>query len=548
MTRKIKWSLVLIILTGVTVQAQDRPLSVYDSATILFQQRDFVKALYYYDRYYASTNTPDNYGTYYAALSACQAGEKNKAISYLQMSAQVGFDLSAYDHFANNPLTECLANIPEWESFISTFKSKADSAALAVSKIKKELTDKSRRIEKTLLTDVPYWQNLSQQLSPLALSQRIKAFNDFPNPAHTGFWTLYTITVADTLEVPFLLYIPKNYNAHKKTPLYTYLHGAVVNKLQFPEAAHAINGPEANLVRNQLNDNCFILYPLGKRSFGWIYQQEAFETILQEISYVKSLYNIDDNKVFVGGHSNGGTGAFWFATKKPSCFASFFGFNFLPASYGSNTTLHNLDNNYTFFGVSGIADKTFPAPVVENIYRTAQEQGLKWENFFLEGGHLLPFDNKDSIAFIFEKIAAQKRASFPAKLAWETDDIRNGKIDWVEITALDTLAQRAPWHTNLVPTIISENKLRLPFNGNKTGLLKARREGNDVYIETSCVKALKLYIYEGLFDINKPIRVYVNNQLLFNKKVTASSSVMLEAFFKHKDRTQIVLNTVTIPL
>lgn len=547
MKKKIS-GLILMILTTFAGQAQDKPLSLYDSAYVSFQKKDYEKALYYYDRHYSSTTSPDNYGTYYAALSACQVGRKDKAIYYLKKSADIGFDLSEYDHFANNPLTECLKDVPEWNNFISTFKRKVDSATLALSIIRKKLTDTSRRINTTRLNDLQYWQRLSEQLSPSAFSQRIKTFQEFPDPKQKGFWTLYKITIADTLEIPFLLYIPKNYHPNRKTGLYTYLHGAVVNKLEFPEAANAINGPEASMIRDQLKDNYFILYPLGKRNFGWVYQQEAFETILKQISYVKSRYNIDDERVFLGGHSNGGSGSFWFAMKKPSSFAGFFAFNFLPASYSSNTTLRNLDNSWNFFGLSGKEDKTFPATLVENIYTTAQAAGTKWKNGFLEGGHLLPFEKSDSITFIFQKIASQKREQFPKNVIWETDDVRNGKVNWIEITKLDTLTSRSPWHVDIVPSMVKENKVKIPFNRNKTGSLRAQIKGNDVYVETSCIKEVKLYVYEGMFETKKNIRVHINGRLLFDSPVALKNSVILQEFLKNKDRTQILTNVITIPL
>ncbi|MDA3613864.1 prolyl oligopeptidase family serine peptidase [Polluticaenibacter yanchengensis] len=548
MAKKIKWCLIFTLLSSVTSLAQNKALSLYDSAYLYFQQKDFAKALYYYDRHYSSTKYTDNYGTYYAALSACQVGKKDKAISYLKKSAAVGFDLSAYDHFSSNPLTHCLSKIPEWKKFISTFKRKADSANLELSKINAALNDQNSRINTTLLQDEKYWQKLSNELSPFELSQRIKTFTDFPIPKKKGFWTLYFITVADTIEVPYLLYIPKNYNSRHKTPLYTYLHGAVVNKLQFPKAADVIDGPEAEFIRGALNDNYFILYPLGKRDFGWIYQQVAFETILQQISHVKSLYNIDDNKVYIGGHSNGGSGAFWFATKKPDPFAAFFAFNFLPASYGSNTILRNLNNDLKFFGVSGKEDKTFPLSLVENIYTITLPTSSSWENFFLTGDHLLPFTKKDSMAFLFEKIGVQQRSPLSPKVVWETDDIRNGKIHWIEITELDTLTPRAYWHTDIIPSVVIEKKVNLPFNKNKTGALKAIVKGNDVYVEASCIKEFRIYLYEGMFDLNKNIRIYVNDHLHFDMLIAANNSIILNEFLKSKDRTQVVSNIITIKL
>lgn len=162
-------------------------------------------------------------------------------------------------------------------------------------------------------------------------------------------------------------------------------------------------------------EHAFIIYPLGKKSFGWLYQQEAFETILREIKEIKSLYNIDDNKVYIGGHSNGGSGAFWFALNQPSPFAPSFGLNYLPEVYGSNTSIKNLNNTAPFYGISGIKDKTFPISIVSSIFDYQIVNGANWKNFIKEGDHELPFENRDSINFIFDTLATKTRNPFPKK-------------------------------------------------------------------------------------------------------------------------------------
>ncbi len=45
---------------------------------------------------------------------------------------------------------------------------------------------------------------------------------------------------------------------------------------------------------------------------------------------MKQVINIDDNRVFVSGHSNGATGSFSYMLKQPAPFAGFYGFNTRP--------------------------------------------------------------------------------------------------------------------------------------------------------------------------------------------------------------------------
>lgn len=514
-----------------------------------FNSGNFKDALEQYTIGYSHPNHFDNYGTFHAALAACQVGDTSKAIYFLKLSARVGYDYSSYDYFIENPLNTCLKQTSEWKQFEQKFKILADSAKAAQISLEAELSKTMHlRIDETMLQNTSYWDSLASKLSAKQIIAKIKTFNEYPETVGSDYWVLYQHRVNENLEVPYLVHVPKNYSPSDAYPLFVYLHGAIVNRLDFNDPFSTIIGQETQLMTNEKLSGAFVLFPFGKKNFGWLYQQSAFEAIVKQIAEIKSRYNIEDNRVYLGGHSNGGTGAFWFANKKASAFASFFAFNFLPVLYSSNTTLKNVSS--PFYSINGLKDRVFPFTDTERMYKYAQSNGSSWVNSYLNEGHALPFSGNDSAMAIFDQVKQHVRNPIPSELYWETDDVRNGRNKWLEIVELDTIASRADWHRDLVPDFLSEKKYsRYPFNKNKTGAVRISvRKNNAVYIESSRVKKIKIYLSEDMFTLRKKIKVFHNGKRIFYAKVPANTKVIVDEFMKTYDRRFVVSNAIEVEL
>ncbi len=539
--KKVAVIVALLIYGALPVwaQPQSSSRSMQDSARLYFEKKDFLKAFSFYEAYYSDPNNPEsNYDTFDAAVAACHAGQMQKAIHYLQRSAEIAYDLVRYDLFANNQDARCLHQLPEWKHYITEYKRKADSFALAIKKITDILYDSTTRVNKSLFTDTNYWNNLAGKNTPLQLMKLISSFNNYPTPGATGHWTVYHMRVRDSLEVPFLFYIPKNYQPTRKTPLYIYLHGAVRGRSQFPPPALIVEYEE-KVLKKAIEQNAFIIFPFARRDFNWLFHQDAFELILSEISLAKSLYHIDDDRVYIGGHSNGGSGAFWFALHKATPFAAYYALCQDPVSYTGNTLLVNLRNKQRFLGLSTTDDYAFKIDYVNAIAKYAKEQGANWTNFTVAGNHNLPYTTPDSMSFLFDTIRLLSRDPAPRQINWETQDIKNGQYFWVGITALDTLANKADWHQVLNPSApANDGTIRqLEFNKRRTGAIKAAVKDNKVYVDISRVGAFDLYILPALFDLNKPVQVYVNKEFFFSGKVIPDKDFLLKTFLKTKDKT-----------
>lgn len=548
--KNLLYLLLIQLLSATISQAQNKPVNLYDSARVYYEKKDFKKAFNFYDTYYSdTTHGQSNYDTYYTAVAACLSGNIKKAAFYLGRSASIGYDLSSYNTFADDPLNICLRDLPEWKKFIEPFKAKADSAASALKAITDELNDSTKRINYTLLSNTAYWNKLAEKSSPDQLLKAIQQFNNYPGLKNTGHWTLYYQKVNDSLRAPFLCYIPKNYKPNQKSALYIFMHGGVSGPKNFGNPAYEPNS-EKELFKRAFEKNAFIIFPFARKTFNWLQHQDAFETILSEIAKVKSLYNIDDNKVYVGGHSDGGRGAVWFAMNQATPFAAFYGICYFPSIYTGNTFLRNLHNQFPFYGISATKDNLFPVATVKSIIDYDKKEGGNWKVFEVEGTHGLPYRTPDSIYFVFDSLLTNTRNPVPKKLTWETDNIKNGRYFWLAINELDTVSTPASWHTPLNPQVVNkEGKLgKINFSKHKAGAVMSIVSNNKITINTSCVKELTIYLTAGLVDIKKPVVVFINGVQKFKGIVKANKSIMMSEFLKTKDRVMVPLNKLTFRL
>ncbi|MEB0280863.1 hypothetical protein [Mucilaginibacter sp. 5C4] len=113
--------------------------------------------------------------------------------------------------------------------------------------------------------------------------------------------------------------LPKDYDAHKNYPLLFFLHGAVSSNMGYPDYADARDTSGWNMYYTKYAtvNKVIMVYPMGNRDYSWMYPDKGFYMIPAMIKQIKQVINVDDNKVFISGHSNGATGSFSYAIKQP---------------------------------------------------------------------------------------------------------------------------------------------------------------------------------------------------------------------------------------
>jgi|GEM_PF-374965 len=148
----------------------------------------------------------------------------------------------------------------------------------------------------------------------------------------------YRFKEADGLWMPYSIFVPRNYDKSKKYPLIVMLHGlniTAVQQIRFEGVAELAE-----------KYGYIVICPTGYsvRSFwgmpgigrGLIEGEPGFENeknlklSVQELAHADAMnvfnmarteFNIDENRIYLTGHSMGGAGAYFFAAKHPEFWA-----------------------------------------------------------------------------------------------------------------------------------------------------------------------------------------------------------------------------------
>lgn len=273
----------------------------------------------------------------------------------------------------------------------------------------------------------------------------ITKFNDFPIPDSTKVFRKENNVISDSLKAPYVVYIPENYDSKKPTPLIVYLHGGVSTKDFYDEV---IKYAEENYFTEFAEKNNYlIVFPMGNAETAW-WNLTGITNINTIIKTIKTGYNVDDNRVYVSGFSDGGSGSFHLALNSPDNFAAFYPLNGM-ISVGSAVTnlpvfISNLQNNYVY-AINTDKDGLYPAKKMRQLMDlclTADANVFYKEYWGI--GH--SFDYADvELPIIFENMKDHPRDIFASTIYWETSELSYGKCDWIEITGIDTLREKQEW-------------------------------------------------------------------------------------------------------
>lgn len=352
-------------LTGITILitqlsfGQSYEEQIY-SASQSIQNKDFRTALTIFKTAFLDTTKINAYELYAAAVSATNCSEDLTALIWLNKSRQkgIGQKPGEIDYIMMDSALVNLHKYPEWTNFISGIRQDF-TAKLALHK--KQSED---------------WVNTITE-------NNIKEKTKSKYYKCTSGFALY-YTKVENLEIPYLVYIPKSYTPKTPNKAIVYLHGGVVNTENFRFASPEIGNEPIFLIADTLNS--IIIYPLGKKDFGWVKQKEAFENVLSIVNRVESTYNIDKNNIILGGMSNGGSATFWFASQKPNVFKGFYAFSALPELEIAEIKFENISTDKPFYTINAMDDSIYEFEKVYKIYNDNKDIAKGWYSETVESG------------------------------------------------------------------------------------------------------------------------------------------------------------------
>ncbi len=343
--------------------------------------------------------------------------------------------------------------------------------------------------------------------------------------------------------------VPDTYDPSRKWPVRVQLHGGV-NRQQSGTGGTELEGdPSAeggrgagtgppSLGRRQVNriagEPQIYVQPSGWADAQWWHASQV-ENVARTLDQLSRRYNIDESQVYLTGISDGGTGAYYMATRDATRWSAVLPLN------GSIIVLNNpalkvdgevfVNNlvNKPFYIVNGGRDPLYPVSHVQT--------HIEW---FKKLGVVLRFSPQmmaghDTSWWPYERISYERfvhehpRDPHPPRLSWETERTdRYNRVHWLVIESLgnassDAELPDAGYFQHHVPS----------------GRVDIERSGNAFTATSRGVKQFRLLLSPDVVDFGQPVTVTVNGRPAFEGTVTKDVRTLLTWAARDNDRTML---------
>ncbi|HIC57542.1 MAG TPA: hypothetical protein EYO94_09090, partial [Acidobacteria bacterium] len=247
---------------------------------------------------------------------------------------------------------------------------------------------------------------------------RLRAGRNYDRSVPTGR-RLLSRTNRDGIEHEYVVLIPDNYDPAIRYPVRVYLHGGVSR----PKRE---NGEfwrnEARIMRN----DAVVVIPSGWSESLW-WQDSQIENLNGILQDLKRVYNLDENKVFLLGISDGATGVYYQGLKATTPWAAFLPLNGHPTVLANPATEADGDihvtnlRNKPLFVINGDEDPLYPTSSVVPFMRLFQEAGVSIDfRAQPNAGHDTSWWDAEAPA-MDTFMAEWSRRPLPPRLSWETE-------------------------------------------------------------------------------------------------------------------------------
>jgi poly(3-hydroxybutyrate) depolymerase len=250
-------------------------------------------------------------------------------------------------------------------------------------------------------------------------------------------WVVDTHVASDGKARPYHLFVPESYDPAEPSPLLVNLHGGVSRPEVIPEEGFR-EYRAARWHQGAKSQGYLLVLPLGQAGAEW-WSPVGASQVLGIIQQIELTYNVDENRVFCTGFSDGGSGAFCFALNHTTPFAGFLPLNghvAVAGMGGHQIYLPNLSNKPLHVVNTG-RDQLYPAAEVTpfiDAMRAAGAERLTY-HVFPDVGHspeYFPKERPHLLRFLRETV----REPHPHSLTWECADPTVGRCHWVVIEEL----------------------------------------------------------------------------------------------------------------
>lgn len=298
-----------------------------------------------------------------------------------------------------------------------------------------------------LLTEVvsaaPDWQAVADYLRATS----------FP-PAPGGYFVEHEALCLDGVERPWLVYVPSGYDPARPTPLFVKLHGGVgTPNLPDDPRAEEQDSPWLPFAEEH---GYLVLFPYGQEGATW-WDEVGMANVAQQLRDAKRSYNVDDDRVYMGGFSDGASASFCHAMVAPTDYGAFVALNghLGVGSLDGDLPLYapNLANT-PLYATTTFDDALYPSRRMHPAIEMARAAGGDVYYRELPGVHDFDFADTE-LPRIARFLGRHPRDPLPHRIIWEAARPEYGKCRWFSIDRV-AFAEPAPWHKDHNAALVDE--------------------------------------------------------------------------------------------
>ncbi len=276
-----------------------------------------------------------------------------------------------------------------------------------------------------------------------------------PSPAVRGDFLEQTRTCSDGVERPFITYVPASYDASRRTPLLVYLHGGVSREEIYEERLEYV--AENPFIPVAAEYGWLVVFPYGQAGATW-WDEVGMDNVLSIVRRTKRDYNVDDERVWMTGFSDGASASYLFSMVLPDYFAAF-------APLNGHMGVGSLDGKLPLYAenmgtsplyvVNTDIDALYPADKMKVMVDMARNAG--GDIFYREYhgiGHDFTYAEAElpRIARFFMR---HPRNPFPAAFEWRAATSDFGRFRWFRIDRIST-EDAKDWHSDANVSMVDE--------------------------------------------------------------------------------------------
>jgi pimeloyl-ACP methyl ester carboxylesterase len=309
------------------------------------------------------------------------------------------------------------------------------------------------------------------------------------------------------------VHLPPKYNPKNAYPLLVVLTGAGGTGQSMRDAWISSKHDCGAKVR----DGYIIVSPAASTWWVWTEGKKVFDLIEE----TKNRYNVDTNRIYMTGFSNGGHSAWNLGMKQPHMFAALAPVAGGPVNEaGRGLELRMLASllNLPVHWVTTADDRICPGQITSQVNSAYQRLGYNnlIHKQFPSGGHVPHIEYWGELFKWFKDL---KRDLYAKKFIFMSDRQDTNTCYWVRA---DGISRR----TNV----------------------KGEIDGSTIKLTVEKASKVTVFLSDEMLDLDTPIKVEINGQEKFSGKVKRSAVTAVKEALRRNDRNAVFAASIEIDI